>query len=75
MSFRRRTEMLCMLLKFTMGKAHTGFEDVFPNVPGRTTHGHDTRIERRRHDLQLFNTCGGSELCQFQRSLYGIINM
>ena len=75
MCLRRDIGMLSVLWKVCHGKAHPDFEDLFPPVHGRTSHGHDTRIERRRHDLQLLDTCDGSQLCQFQRSLFGLVKV
>ena len=65
MSLRRDIRLLGVLWKVGHGKTHPDFEDLFPNVHWRTTHGHDTRIERRRHDLQLFDPCDVSQLCKF----------
>ena len=71
LKLRRDIGMLGVILKICYGSAHPDFEALFPKLPGQTSHGHDTRVARRRHDLQLVGRCDGSQLCPFQRSLFG----
>ena len=63
MCLRRDIGMLGMLWKVCHGEAHPDFEVLFPKIPGRATHGHGTRVAKRRHDLQLFDPCDGSQFC------------
>ena len=72
---RRDIGMLGVFWKICHGCAHPDFEALFPKVPGQTSHGHYTRVSGRKHDLQLVDRCDGSQLYQFQRSLFGLVKV
>ena len=72
---RRDIGMLGVFYKICHGAAHPDFMELFPRLPVSVTHGHDTRAMRRRHDLQLVDRCDGTQLCQFQRSLFGLVKV
>ena len=38
-------------------------------------HGFGTRATRRRHDMQLVDLRNGTQLCQFQRSIVGVVKV
>ena len=72
---RRDIGMLGVLYKICHGTAHADFDLLFPRAPTCGTQGYDTRARRRRHDLQFVDFCNGTQLCQFQRSLFGIVKV
>ena len=75
MSLRRDIGMLGVLLKICHGLAHPDFRVLRPNAPSRRSNIQSTRAVNRRHDLQLIDQCNGSQLAQFQRSLFGLVKV
>ena len=75
LQLRRDIGMLGVLYKICHGTAHVDFDLLFPKAPTSETHGHGTRANRRRHDMQLVDLCNGTQLCQFQRSLFGLVKV
>ena len=75
MRLRRDIGMLGVLWKVCHGCAHSDFEVLLPRVLRRSSHSYDTRVASRRHDLQLFDPCDGTQMQQFQRSLFGMVKV
>ena len=75
LKFRRAIGMLGVLIKIYRGTAHEDFNMLFPKAPSVPTHEHNTRATYRRHDLQLVDYCNGTQLSQFQRSLFGRVKV
>ena len=75
LKLRRDIGMLGVFYKICHGAAHPDFLELFPRLPVSVRHGHDTRAMRRRHDLQLVDRCDGTQLCQFQRSVFGLVKV
>ncbi len=72
---RRDIGMLGVFWKICHGVAHPDFATLFPKVPSRVAPVHNTRVARRRHDMQLVDPCDGTQLAQFQRSLFGLVKV
>ena len=48
---------------------------LFPRAPSGPMHKHNIRAIVRRHDIQLVDYCNGTQLCQFQRLLFGLVKV
>ena len=75
LKLRRDIGMLGVLFKICRGAAHVDFNMLFPRAPNGPKHEHSTRATMRRHDMQLVDFCDGTQLCQFQRSLFGLVKV
>ena len=75
LQLRRDIAMLGVLYKVCHGTAHVDFDLLFPKALTSAEHGHGTRASRRRHDMQLVDLWDGTQLGQFQRSLFGLVKV
>ena len=74
LGLRRDISMLGVFWKIAHGFAHPDFKRLFQSAPS-VPRAHRTRARARRHDLQFVDFCDGTQLRQFQRSLFGLVKV
>ena len=72
---RRDIGMLGMLWKVAHRKCHPAFLELLPPEENSNSPNIVTRSVARRHGRRLRNFCDGTQLCQFERSIFGMVRV